>query len=299
MAHFFAGRIIPVFLAIFIINLYVFPSKSEAGKKSDYFASLKARLINDGFDAGTIKKIYKNPKIKFDFKGVSLYFIHSEGKLDYDQFLAQKEIIRAKKYINNHLKTFIRAEQGFGVERYVIAAILLVETRFGTYTGKRYVINTLSTMAALKDKKVKAALWKKIKDTTYLSKKEFGKKAGSKADWAYNELKAFLEYIIKEKKNPFDIKGSYAGAMGYCQFMPSNILLYGKDGNRDGSIDLFTHEDAIMSIAKYLANYGWYSDITDKEAFRVVYQYNHSEFYVNTVLKIAEKLEAIAKKSSG
>ncbi len=184
----------------------------------------------------------------------------------------------------------MRAEQGFGVHREVIAAILLVETRFGTYTGKRYVINTLSTMAALKNKKVKSGLWSKIKDTTYLSKKEFNKKADSKADWAYNELKAFLEYIKKEKKNPFNIKGSYAGAMGYCQFMPSNIILYAKDGNGDGRIDLFTHEDAIMSVAKYLSNYGWYSDITDDEAFRVVYQYNHSDFYVNTVLKIAKKL---------
>ncbi len=284
------GRISAVFLTILIINFSFFPPKADAKKAFDYFASLKARLINDGFDAKIIKKIYKNPKIKFDFKGVSLYFIHSEGKLDYDQFLAQKEIIRAKKYINSHLKTFMRAEQGFGVHREVIAAILLVETRFGTYTGKRYVINTLSTMAALKNKKVKSGLWSKIKDTTYLSKKEFNKKADSKADWAYNELKAFLEYIKKEKKNPFNIKGSYAGAMGYCQFMPSNIILYAKDGNGDGRIDLFTHEDAIMSVAKYLSNYGWYSDITDDEAFRVVYQYNHSDFYVNTVLKIAKKL---------
>jgi membrane-bound lytic murein transglycosylase B len=87
------------------------------------------------------------------------------------------------------------------------------------------------------------------------------------------------------------VRGSYAGALGLAQFMPSNILAYGKDGNGDGRIDLFDHADAIFSIASYLKHYGWKPGIDDKKAYSVVYRYNHSKYYVNTILKIRNLLE--------
>jgi membrane-bound lytic murein transglycosylase B len=68
-----------------------------------------------------------------------------------------------------------------------------------------------------------------------MSRKKFEKKADQKASWAYRELKAFLTYTEKEGMDPTTIKGSYAGAMGISQFMPSNIAPYGKDGNADGA----------------------------------------------------------------
>lgn len=79
--------------------------------------------------------------------------------------------------------------------------------------------------------------------------------------------------------------------MGLCQFMPSNILILAKDGDNDGRIDLFSHADAIMSIASYLKHYGWYPGIAGQEAYNVVYTYNHSSYYVNTILKIVELLK--------
>ncbi|MEZ4604946.1 MAG: lytic murein transglycosylase [Desulfobacterales bacterium] len=90
----------------------------------------------------------------------------------------------------------------------------------------------------------------------------------------------------------YDIIGSYAGAMGFAQFMPSNILILAEDGNDDGSINLFHHEDAIASIANYLKHYGWQPGMTREDAGKVVYHYNHSSYYVDTVLKIAEKLKS-------
>ena len=92
--------------------------------------------------------------------------------------------------------------------------------------------------------------------------------------------------------DPYDIIGSYAGALGIAQFMPSNILILGEDGNRDGSVNLFHHEDAIASIANYLRHYGWKPGISREEAEKVVYHYNHSSYYVNTVLNITEKLKS-------
>ena len=78
--------------------------------------------------------------------------------------------------------------------------------------------------------------------------------------------------------------------MGISQFMPSNILLFGQDGDQDGTVDLFVHADAIMSIAKYLKNYGWYPGIDREKAGKVVFHYNHSQYYVDAVLKIRDLL---------
>ena len=87
------------------------------------------------------------------------------------------------------------------------------------------------------------------------------------------------------------VNGSYAGALGIAQFIPSSIQAFGKDGNNDGCIDLFDHADAIASIAHYLKHYGWHSAIDPKSARKVIYHYNHSSYYVDTVLKITGLLK--------
>jgi len=260
-------------------------------KQTDYFKTLQERLVSDGFIAKGIHYLYKQPGVDFDVDGVSLYFVHTESKLNYDQFLDPKPIQNAKNYMLTHKTRLTEAEKNYGVDREVITAIALVETRLGTYTGNRSVFNTLSSMAALGDKNVRNALWKKIESKSKMSLKRYHTKADQKAGWAYKELKAFLNYTAKENVTPLDIIGSYAGAMGICQFMPSNIKTLAKDGNNDGRVDLFDHADAIMSIANYLKHYGWKPGIKSKKAYDVVYRYNHSSYYVKTVLKIADKLK--------
>ena len=112
----------------------------------------------------------------------------------------------------------------------------------------------------------------------------------SKSDWAYRELKAFLKYAESEKIDPVSVRGSMAGAVGIAQFMPTNILHLGIDGDKDGSIDLFTHADAIASIANYLKHHGWRKDQDRKAAYGVLLRYNYSKYYANTILAVADKL---------
>jgi len=283
-----------IFLSfLLMINACAAPVQTIAysGTGNRYFRSLQQRLVRDGFDAGSIATLYSHTGVNFDAKGVSRYFVHREGKLNYGQFLEPGAIEKAFQYMDDYQAELTAAEKAFGVDRKAITAILLVETRFGSYVGKSSVFNVLSTMAALEDSDVKDMLWKRVSDSTDLSREEFEDKAAKKSGWAYVELKAFLTYTAKENLNPLNIYGSYAGAMGLCQFMPSNILTLAKDGDNDGHIDLFSHADAIMSIASYLKNYGWYPGIGGQEAYNVVYTYNHSGYYVNTILKIIELLK--------
>lgn len=266
-------------------------SDAQSSSAAVCFESLQKRLVTDGFDESGIRKLYGSGKARFDTRNVSLYFVHQESKLDYGQFLRRGPLERARLYMKNHSAELANAEKRYGVDKNVITAILLVETKLGTYVGRTSVFSILSTMAALGDRNVREMLWQKISGSTSLSRPAFEKKAERKSDWAYNELRAFLRYTYTENISPLNIYGSYAGAMGICQFMPSNILPLAKDGNGDGRIDLFSHADAIMSVANYLNHYGWRPGMDSKKAYDVVYHYNHSKYYVNTILEIAERLK--------
>ena len=284
--------IINVFLIILIVT--AIPATACAADANISFQTLQTRLINDkkaNFTAEQVNRIYNNPGVFFDIKGVSSYFRHQEGKLNYDQFLSSKSIKKANDYMRAHHADLLKAEMDYGVDKEVITAIMLVETRFGAYVGNRPVISILSTMAVLEDKTIRDRFWKKIPKENRVTRQEYEKKATRKAKWAYKELIAFITYVEAEGMDPYNINGSYAGAMGLAQFMPSNIIILAKDGNKDGSVNLFHHEDAIASIANYLKHYGWKPGINREEAGKVVYHYNHSSYYVEIVLKITEKLK--------
>ena len=264
--------------------------KQALKKHSLYFGAIEALLEKDGFNKNSISAIYTQPSVQFDPGIVATYFRHRESKLNYNQFLSEKSLNLARKYLQKHENAFKYAEKKFGVDRSVIVAILLVETRLGAYTGKEPVINTLSSIASLKDDRLRTVMWNRLSGESDRKREEFESWALRKSSWAYNELVAFLKYVKKEKLNPIEIRGSFAGAIGFSQFLPSNILWLGKDGNGDNKVDLFSHEDAIHSIANYLRNYGWKPGLDQQEMKKIIFQYNHSSYYVNTVYKIREVL---------
>ena len=258
----------------------------------DHFQALQQKLIKDGFNSDKIARLYNRPQVFFETDGVTILFTYSEAKVDYDQFANKWSIDKAKKYMQHHRKELNRVEKAYGVDSRVITAILLVESGLGKNTGKRSTLNSLSTLASLMYPDVRRTFYKQIPAEKRPPKKKFEKSAKRRSNWAYNELKAFLKYAYKEGMDPAEIPGSFAGAMGYAQFMPSSILAYGKDGNGDGTVDLLTHPDAMASIANYLKRHGWKPGISRKKKEKVIYHYNHSEYYVKTILKIAERLKS-------
>ncbi len=259
------------------------------------FKKLKNRLTADGFNRDEILALYRQSEVRFDSRSVGLFFIHSESKLNYGQFATPKSISKAQKYQQTHIEPLARTEAEFGVDKDVITAIILVETRLGERLGKSLVFNTLSTMAALSDDTARKHLWSLLPEERRLPKEKYEKKADRKSGWAYNELKALLNYTLNAGIDPTAIRGSYAGAMGICQFMPSNISRLAADGNGDGRVDLFNHEDAIASVAKYLRHHGWKSGQGYEKAYKVIRRYNNSRPYAETILTIAKLLKNSAE----
>jgi len=263
---------------------------------SAIFKDLTNKLIKDGFKKEEICKIFSDRRVTFNPRVMPRKVVHKESKLHYDIFLDEKRIRRAKKYLNTYRQLFDSIEQEYGIPKEIKVAILLVETDLGRYLGSTLAINTLASMAVAKDfDSVKRYLPREYrKNITKRIKVRLDKKLKKKSEWAYNELKSLLIYAQQNKLDLFKIKGSIFGAIGLCQFMPSNALKFGVDYNRDGKVDLFDPADAIASMANYLRYYGWRGKLGYKKKMRVIMHYNHSKPYARTVIKVAEEVDDIS-----
>ena len=146
-------------------------------------------------------------------------------------FIEDKRIKNGKKFIKQNIDTLRRAEKEFGVPKEIIVSILGVETRYGKIMGSYRVIDSLTTLGL--DYPRRSAFFK-------------------------DELIKFFLLTRENNLDIYSIKGSYAGAMGYGQFISSSYRAYAVDFDGDDDIDLFNSvDDAIGSIANYLKVHGW------------------------------------------
>ena len=194
-------------------------------------------LVNEyGFEESYVVDVLKNAKKRNEML-VSVANPAEKTKTwdDYKAIFIKKKRIRdGKKFINDNLQTLERAEEEFGVPKEVITAILGVETDYGRVMGKYRVIDSLATL---------------------------GFDDPRRSKFFRSEL---IQFFILTRENNLDIletKGSYAGAMGYGQFISSSYRAYAIDYDGDEYVDLFNSvDDAIGSIANYLKRHGWKRD---------------------------------------
>ncbi|WPC04542.1 lytic murein transglycosylase B [Pseudomonas sp. MBLB4123] len=146
-------------------------------------------------------------------------------------FITEARITRGVEFWKQHQATLERAEQEYGVPAQVIVAIIGVETFYGGNTGGYRVADALSTLAF--DYPPRAPFFRK-------------------------ELREFLMLAREEQVDPLSVTGSYAGAMGLPQFMPSSFRAYAVDFDGDGKINIWSNPvDAIGSVASYFKRHGW------------------------------------------
>ncbi len=146
-------------------------------------------------------------------------------------FVSEQTIANGKRFIREQAQWLAKAESATGVPGSVVAAIMGVETHFGGYLGKHRTFDALGTLALTE---------------------------GRRADYFQRELINFLLISRDQGFGPLTVKGSYAGAMGHPQFMPSSYLAYAVDLDEDGDIDIWNDPvDAIGSVANYLGEHGW------------------------------------------
>jgi len=116
-----------------------------------------------------------------------------------------------------------------------------------------------------------------------------------RSSWAEEELAQLLHMCRRQNRDPLSLKGSWAGAFGFPQFIPSSYLKYGVDGNEDGAVDLYNLTDAFASIANYLKSFGWSEGDPEKKR-QAVWAYNHCDNYVKAVFAYARAIKTVRKR---
>lgn len=146
-------------------------------------------------------------------------------------FLTQKRVDEGVVFWKNNAEALALAEKQYGVPAQIIVAIIGVETFYGRNMGSWPVLDALATLSF-----------------DYPPRSEFFSK----------QLKEYLLMTREEQLDPLTLKGSYAGAMGMCQFMPGSFRAYAVDFDNDGHIDIWNNPtDAIGSVANYFKEHGW------------------------------------------
>ena len=234
--------------------------------QSDYLSHPEAKtLINElviehGFDESFVKDVLLNAEKKQ--KIIDSISKPAEFTWTWDRykklFIEEKRIKNGKLFINENLITLQKAEKEFGVPKEVITAIIGVETRYGKIQGNYRVIDSLLTLGF-----------------DYPRRSKFFRK----------ELVNFFLLTRENELDILNIKGSYAGAMGYGQFISSSYRAYAIDYDGDGNADLFNSvDDAIGSVANYLYIHGW------KREGEIVY-----ETFPNNVRKVFKPSDGLSK----
>lgn len=200
-------------------------------------------------------------------------------------FLKPERINAGAEFVKTHRPLLERVEAARGVDLEVIVGILMWETKLGTITGDYRVFNAFISQAFFIDQANAVALARK-EEQGKVDPAAQKRRVEAIRTRARKNLVALVRQCKAKGIDPLEQKGSWAGAMGFPQFMPAS-LRYADDGNGDGRIDLFTFEDAIASIARYLSQHGYRADRT-----KAVWNYNHEDAYVKGVLAFADALKA-------
>jgi len=204
---------------------------------SPTMATLSDRLVDEGIYTRVELEQLIGP-LEID-KGVLKLFDHTaEGVKPWYEyreiFLNQKRIVGGRDFMKKHRELLDAVEQKYGVPPEIITALIGVETYYGTRMGSRNVLRSLATLTA-----------------GFPRREEFFGK----------ELETFLRLLKAEHLVAEDMEGSYAGAVGIPQFMPTSYVAYAVDFNENGKRDLVQEiEDAAGSVANYLVKHGWERD---------------------------------------
>ena len=168
---------------------------------------------------------------------------------------SDSKVKKGIKLYKNETKLIDNVERKFIIEKELLLSLMGIETNFGTYVGKMDILSSLSTLS-------------------------FDKR---RSEFFTNELLILLKLIDNNQIDYKTLYGSWAGAFGYFQFMPSTIKNHAIDFNNDNYIDLKNSYDSFASAANYLNNMGW-----DKESpcyYKIELDENISEKYLNTSAK--------------
>ena len=218
---------------IFLLIIFNLPVIADYSNHKDSETVINELVSMHGFERSYVIEVLKNAQRRDEMlESVANPAEKTKTWDDYKAiFIKKKRIIDGKNFIKKNIDVLQKAEDTYNVPKEVITAILGIETNYGKNMGNFRVLDSLTTL---------------------------GFDDPRRSKFFKSEL---IQFFLLTRENNLDIlktKGSYAGAMGFSQFISSSYRAYAVDFDGDGYIDLFNSvEDAIGSIANYLKIHGW------------------------------------------
>ena len=253
------------------------------------------RLVEEGIEPEQAHALLADPGIVERSDIILNNMFHSspkEGKprsgvMD----ISPGQIERAAQFMRDNQDLLAGVEERFGVSPRIVTSILLIESRLGTYPMPYNVATVYANLAFLDDPDYLRLIQERHSiNYPQLQDEEAIARARRKAKWAIGELAFLIRLANHLDMDPLAITGSFAGAMGPAQFIPSSFWIFGLDADGDGLTRPFNMADAAMSMGNYLRKYGWREDAPPAQKRRALWYYNRSEVYVNTVLMVYDAL---------
>lgn len=267
---------------------------------------LIARLVRDGFDDKLVLSLYASlgpksyspaymaAKVQelYGVQGVGIRQTSASSPMlpdDYKQPLTDFTLGSCVSFMKKHAAVLKDIEKKHGVQADVIVGLLLIETGLGTDLGNHSAFRALSSMALTTNATLLGS-GGNAKQIKHVRANTLAATLRDKSNWAYKEVKALIRYSQKNKLDIAAIPGSIYGAIGICQFMPSNIAPFAKDGDKDGKVDVFNVVDAMYSVANYLEGHGWRGARNEAAKLSVIRAYNKDNIYAANVLGASKQL---------
>lgn len=262
---------------IFIVTILLSSFLSVVARADDasfaqWVADFRAEASLQGISARTLDAAFLDAEL-LD-KVIDLDRKQPEHKVTLDDYLARtvtkSRIRNGREELVENRKLLNSAARKYNVPASVIVALWGMETSYGNNTGNFNLINALATLGY----------------------------EGRRSDFFRTELMNALKIMDAEKISIDDFRGSWAGAFGQCQFMPSSFLKYAVDFDGDGKRDIWeTRADIFASIANYLHKEGWNSEEGISEGnnnFNVLLKWNRSRYFATAVGRLAKKIDSLA-----
>ncbi len=216
----------------------------------------------------------------------------------YRGFLKPRSIAAARSCRARYADALDAAAAARGVPASVVAAILHVESGCGEHTGSTRILHALARLAMADEP---ANLRRNLARLAPLDEPAEEARVEARAhylgDTFYREVRALFALAAQLGVDPLELRGSGSGAFGAPQFLPTSYFAHGVDGDHDGRVDLYDPADAAFSCASYLAANGWRPGLSNPARRRVIWAYNHSDAYIDTVLAIASALDRPASQT--
>lgn len=283
----------------FLLGLGLLPClPAQAKIASDPHPSwsyLQRKLKLAHFKSSFIRELKKNYEEDTFAKVLELNLLLYLRDVDVHQpQVTDQAVSNILDFIQSNESTFALAEKKYHVPRTVVASLLWIESRHGENLGNFHVPSVYLHLLQANRKPMisylRASVDKYTDKPTPEQLRELTKRTRKKSQWALKELHALEKAHEQKSLNIKELKGSYAGAFGLPQFIPSSYVEWAQSSSPKKSPDLTKPADAIHSVAFYLKDNGWKYKKTSSYT-KALLRYNNSTDYANAILNLAEKTE--------